>query len=203
MRMIIIRAAVTLMVAGPAAATDNDNDNDRHRVADDGSGWQASTMSLAYRGKQSARGHVLFTTDTDRAGAAFRCHDGKLYAIFSLDAVPIGRYLVETRSRPKNVEMQVSVDDRVPRTETWVSLFNGKLYMARRISTTSELYRAATLGASIDIGREGRDRVRIDLPGAPRAEFEGFLERCDLDDRHAPWPGAAARVRDTAASGDD
>lgn len=161
-------------------------------IADDeADDWGIARVFLSQRGEKTHHGYVIYSTNTKRSGAAFRCDNGKLYAIFSLKGVPIGRYLTRLSARPRDTGMVVQIDSGDAREETWVSMFYGKLYMARSLRTTSELYRAVVAGAPVILKQGRGNPVTIEYPAADESKFDRFLSSCNLEPRNAPFPPPA------------
>jgi len=150
--------------------------------------WQISRLIMLNKGRRTERGLAIYSTDTDRSGAAFRCDRGKLYAVFTLKGISILSYMTRRSARPRDVQMVLQIDDGETLEQKWVSMFNGKLYMARSRSTTSALYRAVVAGKPVVLTGPRRDPVSIDYPAVNQPQFDSFLSRCNLNPANFPYP---------------
>jgi hypothetical protein len=155
------------------------------------SNWNLSRMTLSSGGETKSRGFALHTTDSDAPGAAFRCDNGKLYAVLSVKAMDLRRAMSERFRRPRDREVRVRINNGAEFTEPWVSLFGGRMYMARRIATISRLFRAAMDGGHVTLARGRGEPVAIDLPVGDRSTFDTFLRHCELRPANHPMAEVA------------
>jgi len=174
--MLVLAAACLAPLAAPASASSDDTEP----------AWRIARITLMDGGRRNGRGYILFTRDSEKTGAAFRCEDGKLFAYLSAHPVDFEDYLFRLARRVANREVTLDIGDAEPRTETWVSIFNRRLYLARRISTTSLLFQAAARGDELRITDGDPEGVAIDLPPLPSSSATGFLDSCELDEKHRP-----------------
>jgi hypothetical protein len=160
-------------------------------VAHADSNWNLVRMTFVSGGEAKSRGFALHTTDSEAPGAAFRCDNGKLYAALSVKAMDLRRAMSERVRRPRDRDVRVRINNGEEFAEPWVSLFGGRMYMARRIGTTSELFRAAMGAGNVTIARGRGDPVAIDLPVGDRSTFDNFLRHCELRPANDPMTEAA------------
>lgn len=155
------------------------------------SNWNLARMTFVIGGEAKSRGFALHTTDSKAPGAAFRCDNGKLYAVLSVKAMDLRRALSERVRRPRDRDVRVRINNGAELSEVWVSLFGGRMYMARRIATISALFRAAMDAGNVTIARGRGDPVAIDLPVGDRSTFDTFLRHCELRPANDPMTEAA------------
>lgn len=155
------------------------------------SNWNLARMTLSSGGESKSRGFVLHTTDSEAPGAAFRCDNGKLYAVLSVKAMDLRRAMSERVRRPRDRDVRVRINNGAEFAEPWVSLFGGRMYMARRIATISELFRAAMDAGHVTIARGRGDPVAIDLPVGDPSTFDTFLRHCELRPANDPMAEVA------------
>ncbi len=156
-------------------------------AAYDASGWRVIDVTKTVDGVETPRGKMLFTTDGDRLGAAFRCDAGKLYAFVSVKPVDFSEKLTQRSGRARDKSMMYAFEDGNSGTEEWVSMFNGKVYKLQYISTTAAMFEAAMYGSDVTVARHnGSNEVTIDFPQDGGEAFGEFLQGCDLDPKHRP-----------------
>ena len=156
-------------------------------VASEAPGWRVIDVTKTVNGVETPRGKMLFTTDGERLGAAFRCDAGKLYAFVSVKPVDFSVNLEQRSGRHREKSMSYAIANGESGTEEWVSMFNGKVYKPQYISTTSAMFRAALEGADVTVARHtGANEVTIDFPQPDRDAFAEFLQGCDLSEKHRP-----------------
>lgn len=151
-------------------------------------------ISLDYRDRsayreadeRSVQSLQLYTSDTSRPGFAFRCEKHRLFAWVSLKPLDLEKTLKKKVVRPRDWPLAVTIGNRDPVEEDWVSMFSGRVYMVRETGTTKDVFLAAVSGVPVDVSVKKRDPVRIEAPAADTSVVKYFLQRCDLDDPYQP-----------------
>ena len=150
-------------------------------------GWGFTRGVYSDEGKFAGQDFTIYTTADDQLGAAFRCNNGKLFAILSMRPLDIKYWM---SLRPGNAEtrrVSFAVDGGSDRSDEWISIFHGRLYMSTRISSTNTLYKTALSGGRVQFNKRKNQSVEIELPPGDEFLFDQFLESCELLDRHHPF----------------
>ncbi len=161
------------------------------RAAGDAAAWGIARLVMIHGGRRHERGLVLYSRDESEPGAAFRCDRGKLMVILAARPTDMREYLVDKPLRSaENLDVTITVGDEEPRQETWVAMYQRRLYMARRVSTTSRLFRAVVDGERLTLATPDDGAVALSLPPATPSLFETFLDDCELETRSDPYADA-------------
>lgn len=142
--------------------------------------WKVVKISQQKSDGSYSRGFLLFTTDTQSTGAAFRCEGGRLYAFVAVKPTNFRNILQQRNSNPSDREVSYKINSGSEITEKWVQMFRGQIYMVREISTTRDIFQATINGATITFTRKYKEPVTIPLPVLDQGVSEVFLESCDL-----------------------
>ncbi len=145
-------------------------------------GWRLWSMRYTVDAKLLGSGLSAWTPTTDGLGAAFRCDRGILYAFVAMEEVDMAASLMRLGGTSKNWNVTVTIDGYEPREEKWITVHGGKFLMARRISTTKRLFRAARAGVSVTIEDKRGKPVTVSLPADDTGVLDAFEARCDLHD---------------------
>ena len=152
------------------------------------SAWQITKIAEFKNDKKYSRGLLLYTTGADKMSVAFRCESGKLFAFLAVKPADFKQILQQRSQSPRDREVRFSIDNGAEATENWVQMFSGRIYMVRKISTTLDVFRAATTGATITFTRKYGKTVIIPLPEVDQETFGSFLTNCDLNVQYRPLP---------------
>ncbi len=148
--------------------------------AEQSSAWQVTKIMQIKHKETHGRGLLLFTDNPDKTGAAFRCDAGKLFAFLAVKPTDIREKLFQRTRNPRDREVRFSINGGIEKSETWVQMFNGQIYMARKISSILQIFDAAKAGAQITFTRKYGKTVTFSLPVADQEIFRFFIESCDL-----------------------
>ncbi len=154
--------------------------------ADQTSGWKSIRLMQQSRGGKNARGFMVYTVDSRKTGAAFRCESGKLYAFLGVKPADFREILHQGSSKLRYREVTFSINDNTEVVEEWVQMFSGKVYMARKISTILDIFQAAETGATITFTRKHGKTATISLPVLEQSVSQPYLDECDLNAKFDP-----------------
>ena len=183
--------ALSGLVFSPLSAADDD--------AAEGA-WEMSDLTLKLRAKNATSAYstpittemetlLLHTVDPDVPGIAFRCEKGRLYVILAITPAKLEKALREGVRRPRDWELTYEIGDAEPVTEDWVSMSNGRLYMAHEFASTAAIFLAARDGQSLQVSVKGQDTVSFDVPESEDDLFDYYIESCNLDPEFNPYAG--------------
>lgn len=149
--------------------------------------WSVVQMYMVRNGRRHARGRALVADEAGR-GAAFRCEKGKLFVFIATEKVNMRRLLERGSLQSARTEdMVLTIADGEPQDDVWVGMYGGKVYLARKKSTTSALFRALATDKPVTFGKQGEEALSIDVPDADESVFDHFLEQCELDPGNHPY----------------
>lgn len=175
-----------------------------HALADepeeDGA-WEMSDLTLKLRAKNATSAYhspetketqtlLLYTIDPDEPGIAFRCEKGRLYVTLAVKPADLRKALREGVRRPRDWELTYQIDDAEAVTESWVSMSNGRLFMAHEIASTAAIFHAARDGATLRVQVKGKDPVSFEIPESEDELFDYYIESCRLDPEYDPNAGS-------------
>jgi len=163
--------------------------------------WELSDLSLKLRARNTTSAYstpvtkemetlLLHTVDPDQPGVAFRCEKGKLFVILAVTPADLRKALREGVRRPRDAEVTYQIDAGEEVTEPWVSMSNGRLFMAHEFTSTSAIYHAARNGQTLAASVKGEDPVTIELPESDDELFDYYIESCKLDPEYNPNAGS-------------
>ena len=163
--------------------------------------WEMSDLSLKLRARNTTSVYstpvtkemetlLLHTVDPDQPGVAFRCEKGKLFVILAVTPADLRKALREGVRRPRDAEVTYQIDAGEEVTEPWVSMSNGRLFMAHEFTSTSAIYHAARNGQTLVASVKGEDPVTIELPESDDELFDYYIESCKLDPEYNPNAGS-------------
>ncbi len=163
--------------------------------------WELSDLSLKLRARNTTSAYstpvtkemetlLLHTVDPDQPGVAFRCEKGKLFVILAVTPADLRKALREGVRRPRDAEVTYQIDAGEEVTEPWVSMSNGRLFMAHEFTSTSAIYHAARNGQTLVASVKGEDPVTIELPESDDELFDYYIESCKLDPEYNPNAGS-------------
>jgi len=169
-------------------------------VADDAmpdGAWEMSNLNLSLKARNATSAYdtpatkevqtlLLNTVDPDRPGIAFRCEKGKLYTMLAVRPSDLEKSLREGVRRPRDWTLTYKIGDGDEVTEEWVSMSNGRLFMAHETASTFAIFRAALGGDTITVTVKGNDPVSVDVPPGDSGLFDAFLDLCALDPVYDP-----------------
>jgi hypothetical protein len=155
-------------------------------IADQTSEWVSIKLSQQRDGEKQYRGFMLYTTGAEKTGVAFRCENGQLHTFVAVKPVDFRKILQQRPSKVRNREISFSIDDGAKIVEDWVQMFSGQIYLVRKISTGRDIFKAATLGATISFTRKYGKPATISLPVLDQPVFGPFLESCELKAKYSP-----------------
>lgn len=146
--------------------------------------WKVIKIFQEKNSEKHSRGMLLYTTGADKTGAAFRCEGGKLFAFMAVKPVDFRNILQQRSNDQRNREVSFRINDADLVTEDWVQLYRGQIYMPREVSTTHDIFRTSTTGATMIFTRKYGKTVTIPLPKLEEATANHFLEICKLKGRY-------------------
>lgn len=159
--------------------------------------WEMSNLNLTLKARNATSAYhapatkevetlLLHTVDPDKPGIAFRCEKGRLFTMLGVRPSDLRKSLREGVRRPRDWTLTYKIGDAEDVTEEWVSMSNGRLYMAHETATTFAVFQAALDDETITVTVEGKDPVSIDVPPGDSDLFDAFLDRCALDAEYDP-----------------
>ena len=163
--------------------------------------WEMSDLSLKLRARNTTSVYntpftkemetlLLHTVDPDQPGVAFRCEKGKLFVVLAVTPADLRKALREGVRRPRDAEVTYQIDAGEEVTEPWVSMSNGRLFMAHEFASTSAIYLAARNGQTLVAAVKGQDTVTIEMPESDDELFDYYIESCKLDPEYNPNAGS-------------
>ena len=148
--------------------------------------WRLASFRWIRATGDEYTGYGIYRGGDKARSIAFRCQDGRLYAIVAARPIVIENYLEDRTQTNRHFKFTVKIGDDEPDTRTWVSMYGGRLFIARGLKLTSRLYRAAAAGRPISIIDRKGEEHRLAQP-ENRELFDDFLSRCALRERNYPY----------------
>lgn len=190
MLRIQLKTAISIiLVVALAGAVDTGNSV---RADEAGDAWAVSKMTRVEKGKRKARGFALYTTADKALGAAFRCDDDRLVVFVAV--MPVNMYEIMTgfTRNPHLWNVTFSVEGGEQREEEWISMFGGKVFMARSNETSREIFEAARDGAEIDFVRPYGKPLKLSIPADSGEQFDRFERHCEFSEEEPATVDAKA-----------
>jgi len=159
--------------------------------------WEMSNLNLTLKARNATSVYhapaikevetlLLHTIDPDMPGIAFRCEKGRLYTMLAVRPSDLRKSLREGVRKPRDWTLTYKIGDAEEVTEEWVSMSNGRLYMAHETTSTIAVFRAALDDEAMTVTVKGKDPVTIDVPPGDSDLFDAYLDRCALDAEYDP-----------------
>ena len=159
--------------------------------------WEMSNLNLSLKARNATSAYhapatkevetlLLHTVDPDMPGIAFRCEKGRLFTMLAVRPSDLRKSLREGVRKPRDWTLTYKIGDAEEVTEEWVSMSNGRLYMARETASTFAVFQAALDDETLTVTVKGKDSVSIDVPPGDGDLFDAFLDRCALDAEYDP-----------------
>lgn len=140
--------------------------------------WKITRTTVKRANKvKEATGYMMYTVTPDALDAAFRCQKGRLFAFVAIKPVHM-RDATKLGWQAKRWYLKVAIGDGEFRDEVWASVHNGKVLMARKRSTSREIFDAARKGTSIRIDPRYGEDVLVKIPADADQVFRRFEEVC-------------------------
>jgi len=148
--------------------------------------WHLVKVKTEINGEEVVKGHLLFTTDPESVGAAFRCDKGKLIALLSSEPVNF-RQLLDLRFHgSEDWQVRYTLNGGDEKTEDWVQMYRGRIFMVRNVETTKEIFRLANSQGTVEFTRKYGKPVSVTMPAPRREVFDEFLQVCALKSDYQP-----------------
>lgn len=159
--------------------------------------WEMSNLNLSLKARNATSAYhapatkevetlLLHTVDPDMPGIAFRCEKGRLFTMLAVRPSDLRKSLREGVRKPRDWTLTYKIGDAEEVTEEWVSMSNGRLYMAHETASTFAVFQAALDDETLTVTVKGKDSVSIDVPPGDSDLFDAFLDRCALDAEYDP-----------------
>ena len=159
--------------------------------------WEMSNLNLSLKARNATSAYhapatkevetlLLHTVDPDMPGIAFRCEKGRLFTMLAVRPSDLRKSLREGVRKPRDWTLTYKIGDAEEVTEEWVSMSNGRLYMAHETASTFAVFQAALDDETLTVTVKGKDSVSIDVPPGDGDLFDAFLDRCALDAEYDP-----------------
>ena len=159
--------------------------------------WEMSNLNLSLKARNATSAYhapatkevetlLLHTVDPDKPGIAFRCEKGRLFTMLAVRPSDLRKSLREGVRKPRDWTLTYKIGDAEEVTEEWVSMSNGRLYMAHETASTFAVFQAALDDETLTVTVKGKDPVSIDVPLGDSDLFDAFLDRCALDAEYDP-----------------
>ena len=159
--------------------------------------WETSNLNLSLKARNATSAYhapatkevetlLLHTVDPDMPGIAFRCEKGRLFTMLAVRPSDLRKSLREGVRKPRDWTLTYKIGDAEEVTEEWVSMSNGRLYMAHETASTFAVFQAALDDETLTVTVKGKDSVSIDVPPGDSDLFDAFLDRCALDAEYDP-----------------
>ncbi len=159
-----------------------------------GKNWQTVLVKQVANGEETVRGRLLFTTDTEATGIAFRCEKGKMFALVSTRPVDFKRMLGLRFRGSEDWQVSFTLNGGDPQNEEWVQMYRGRIFMVKELRTTRQLFELANSQGSFDFTRKYGKPVTVALPAPEPEVFDKFLQDCQLQDKYLPDLQAASKA---------
>lgn len=176
--MKILAIAVGLLVTLPAFAEEAAQEQIGPTIEYD---WEMAKLYVKRRGKTYFRGRALYMTKSDGPAIGFTCQKKKVYAFVSVKALSLGEIFEKWFRTPAEWQARFQIDDQLPREETWIWTYGGRVFMSKPGESANDLFKAARNGATLMFHRDRGDPVTFEIPRDEFGQFETFVERCGLD----------------------
>ncbi len=163
--------------------------------------WEMSDLSLKLAAKNTTSAYhtpvtkemqtlLLHTVDPDQPGIAFRCEKGRMYVTLAVKPADLRKALREGVRKPRDWELSYQIDDGETVTESWVSMSNGRLFMAHEFASTAAIFHASRNGQTLHVTVKGKDPVSFEIPESDDELFDYYVESCKLDPEYNPNAGS-------------
>jgi len=153
--------------------------------------WRSVKVKTEVNGEEVVRGHMLFTTRTDSAGVAFVCDKGKLIAMFSSEPVDFQQLLDLRFHGSKDWQVRYTLNGSDEKTEDWVQMYRGRIFMVREVATTKQIFQLANTQGQVEFTRRYGKPVTVTMPAPESGTFAEFLQVCALKSKYLPEPLAS------------
>lgn len=157
-----------------------------------GESWQTVLVKQITGDEETVRGHLLFTTDIEATGVAFRCEKGKLIALVSAQPLDFKQMLGLRFRGSEDWQVSFSLNGVDEQTEEWVQMYRGRIFMVKKLQTTRQLFELANTEGSFEFTRKYGKPVTVTLPAPDQAVFDEFLNGCQLQEKYLPELHAAS-----------
>ena len=180
-----VAGLLVLILAGPA-------------IGDNAAGgWAYMRGVYSDDGKFAGQDFTMYTQAEDELGAAFRCNNGKLFAVISTRPLDMKYWMSLPPDNAETKRVSFSVDGGDEKDDQWVSIYHGRMYMATKISSTNTLFRTALTGGTVQFNKRKNQSIEIRLPPGDEYLFDSFLNKCELLERHDPITADQPKTQDT------
>lgn len=155
-------------------------------MADPAEAWKVLKISEEKNNEVRNRGHMLFTSDAEHVGAAFRCEKGKLFAYLSTRPLDFEEILDNPFSNSKTREVNFSIGQNQEQTDNWVQMYRGHIYMVTGQDAIRSVFEQAWQGGEVTFKRRYKDPVRVLLPELTGSSVDQFMANCSLKSKYLP-----------------
>lgn len=180
----LVMPGVSFSTDENADSTDEDNNHDTDEPWHIASNTEVGRNSFGGKQNETPRGYTLHSSGDKTMGVAFRCDKGKLATYLAVKRINMHEMITWRSPYPRRWPVEFSINGQAVKSEEWVSLHGGSVYLVINQVTALRILDFAEDGLSIEIDAKGARPVTVELPPDLNNRFRWFRSKCGFKREH-------------------